>query len=54
MREQVAALSERRAEKEKEREGQLLTDDVYREQMELRFIGIEKKLDDLAEMIRLE
>ena len=55
LREQVAALGERRrAEKEKANELGMLTDDLYREQMETRFLGIEKKLDDLAETIRLE
>lgn len=53
LKEQVSAISHerRRAEKEKERE---LTDDFYREQLETRFLGIEKKLDDIVDTIRLE
>lgn len=58
LREQVASLGEhsRRAEKEKQKaqEGGLTIDDTVRESLETRFLGIEKKLDDLAETIRLE
>lgn len=55
LREQITALGEhRRAEKEKAREGAMITDEDVRDHMETRFLGIERKLDDLAETIRLE
>ena len=56
LREQVANLGDlrRRAEKEKEREGFMGIDDGWRENIETRFLGIEKKVDELAETIRLE
>ncbi|KAF7800174.1 hypothetical protein EIP86_011421 [Pleurotus ostreatoroseus] len=55
LREQITALGEhRRAEKEKERENPMIADEDIRDSIETRFLGIEKKLDDLAETIRLE
>ena len=55
LKEQVSVIGHerRRAEKEKEKERDL-SDDFYREQLETRFLGIEKKLDEVAETIRIE
>ena len=53
LREQVADLGDmrRRAEKQREVFGM---DDMQREATETRFLGIEKKVDELADTIRLE